>query len=142
MHMNTQRFTRHTLSMNTSRICQPVMCMDNIEIVCTCNDTSNNRIIINLFVQISRITSRKIHCTKVVDIHIIKVGIDVLTQLEVKFWRHNITKTILHIIIAKFTISDWHMIHCHNLSVGMVFITKRMWQAEDCLNITLRMQTF
>ena len=91
--------------------------------------------------QIPWITAGEVHRPEVVDVHVIEVGIDVLTQLEVQFRRHQIAETVFHIVIAKFTIGDGYMIHCHNVSKRVVLITERMRQAEDCLDIPLCMKS-
>ena len=42
MDMDNQFLSRYLLSMDTGRICQPVMRVDDIELFCTCNNTGYN----------------------------------------------------------------------------------------------------
>ena len=60
MNMDYQRLTTHIFSVNTRRISQPVVRMDDIILFRTSDYSRNDRIVIDLFQKIIRITSGKL----------------------------------------------------------------------------------
>ena len=63
MNMDYLRLTTHIFSVNTRRISQPVMRMDDIILFRTSDYSRNDRIVINLFQKIIRITSGELKAT-------------------------------------------------------------------------------
>ena len=142
MHMNTKWFSRHLFSMYTRRIGQPIVCMDDIEIKCACYNTSYDRIVVDFFVQISGISSCKLHTSQVVDMHVIKVSIDVIAQLIIEFCRHNIAYARLECVGIDIAPCNRHTIHGHDVCRRLVFIAKGLGQAKRNIHVALDMQSF
>ena len=71
MHVNNQRFTAHLLGVNTGRIGEPIMGMNDIELNRTGNHPGYNRVIIYLLHQIIGVTSRKFDTTQIIGFKII-----------------------------------------------------------------------
>ena len=63
MDVDAQGLAAHLLGMNTCRIGQPVVGMDNIVVQGTRHDACYNRVVIDFLVQIARITTSKLHST-------------------------------------------------------------------------------
>ena len=142
MNVDTQGLTTHLLSMDTSGEGEPIVCVDDIKLLSTRHLTCNDRVVIDLLMQIAGITSSKLHRPEIVHVHIVKVSIDMLTQLEIIVGIHDVAHTLLHIIVIYITISNGHSIHGNDTAGMLALITKRMWQAEHCLNIALGFQAF
>ena len=52
MHMDTQRLTAYILRMDSSRTCQPVVGMNDIEVLSACHHTCYHRVVVDLLVQV------------------------------------------------------------------------------------------
>lgn len=85
MHMDTKRFAAHHLGVHTGRISQPVMRMNNVELLLTGYYSGNNRKIVDFLVQISRITSCKLHTSQIIDMHIGEIGINMVAERIIFF---------------------------------------------------------
>ena len=65
-----------------------------------------------------------------------------ITQLEIVVRIHNVTHTLLHVVVIDITPSNGHSVHGHDTTGMLTLITKRMRQTEHRLNIALSFQTF
>ena len=115
MHMNAQWTSTHHLGMYTSRISQPVVCMDNVELFLAGYYTGYNGEVVDLFMQIARITSSKLHTSQVVDMQIREISINMVTISIIFFWRHLSVKTRLQVIVVHIPPYNRNLIHPHNL---------------------------
>src|SRR5574344_2319208 len=123
--------------MYACRICQPVMCMNDIEILLTSNNSCNNRVIINLLMQIVRIATTELHASQVIYIHIVKVGIYMVAQTEIQLRIHNITYPALNIIIIDITPCDWNIIHCYYVHKATILIPPWFRETECYVHVAL-----
>ena len=140
MYVNAQWLSTHSLGMNTSRECQPVVGVNNIKFFATGNNSGNDTVVVDLVVEIRWITTGKVHTAEVVHVHIIKVSIDVVTVAEIVIRIHNVAYALLYIVVIYITPSNRHTVHSHNLTCTAVLITKRMRQTQCNIDITLGMQ--
>ena len=142
MHMDAERLSTHILGMDSSRIGQPVMSMNDIELFRTSHNTGNHRIVVDLIVQVTGITTCKLHGTQIIDVHIVEVGIDMLTKFVIVIRIHDVTHAILHIIVVNITVGNRHRIHGNDAGGMRLFISEWMRQTECNLDVTLSLQTF
>ena len=142
MYVNAERLTAHILGMDTSWIGKPIMSMNDIELFGSCHNASNYRVVVDLIVQIAGITTGKLHSTQIIDVHIIEVCVDMLTEFKIVVGIHYVTHTTLHIVVVNITIGNRHGIHGNDASRMRFFITKRMRQTKCNLYIALSFQTF
>ena len=126
--------------MDTSGEGKPVVRMDDIELLGTGHLTGNDRVIINLLVQVAGITTSKLHSTEVVNVHIIEIGIDMITELEIVIRIHDVAHALLHIIVAYIAIGNRYGIHSHNATGVLTLIAKGVRQAQHRLDIALSLQ--
>ena len=140
--MDTERLTTDLLGMDTSGEGQPVVSVDDVKLLGTGHLTGDDRVVVNLLVQIARITAGKLHRTQIVHVHIVKVCVDMITQLEIVVRIHNVTHTLLHVVVIDITPGNGHSVHGHDTTGMLTLITKRMRQTEHRLNIALSFQTF
>ena len=141
MNVDTQGLATHLLGMDTGREGQPVVGMDDIKLLSAGHLTSDNRVVVDFLMQVTWITAGKLHRAKVIDVHIVEVGIDMLTQLEIIVRIHDVTHALLHVVVIDITISNGHSVHSHDTTGMLTLITKRMRQAEHRLNVALSLQT-
>ena len=79
MHVDHQRLTRYLFGMQTGRICQPIVWVYDIKLLLTGYHAGHNGIIIDLFMQIVRITPREFDASQVICMQIIEIGINMIT---------------------------------------------------------------
>ena len=126
VNMDAQGLTTNLLGMYACWISQPVVCMNDIIVKCTSYDTCNNRVIINLLMQIPRIATSKLHSAKIIDMHVIEISIQMVTQTEIEIRIHDVANTFANIISRYVAICNRHSIHCHDMGGLTLLITKRM----------------
>ena len=139
--MDTERLSADFLGMNSCRICQPIMCMNNIKVLCTCHDSGNYGVVVYLIMKIRRIATGKFHTSEVIHIHIVKIRIEMVPQAKIVIRIHHIADSVLYVIIIYISPSNRHAIHGNNPCRRMIFITERFWQAQGYIHIPLGMQT-
>ena len=142
MHMDTQRLTAYILRMDSSRIRQPVVSMNDIEVLRACHHTCYHRVVVDLLVQVRRIAASELHATEVVDIHVVEIRIDILAQLIVVVGVHDIPHPTLNIVTVHIPPGNGHRIHGNDTCSMLLLITKRMRQTKCDLNVALRLQSF
>ena len=98
VHMNHQWFARHLLGMNSCRIRQPVVRMNDIKLLLTRYHPGNDRIVIDLFMQIVRITSGKFDASQIIRIETTEVSVDMVAQVIEQLRVHIASYTSFHII--------------------------------------------
>ena len=141
VNVDTQWLTTNVLGMDSSRISQPVVCMNDVEFLRTSHNTCNDGIIIDFLMQVAGIATCKFHTSQVVDIHVIEIRVDMVTILEVIFRTHDIAYPTVDIIILYVAPCDRHSIHGNNLTCRTVFVAPWFGQAKNRINITLCMKT-
>ena len=141
MHVDTQRLAAHLLGMNTSGEGQPIVSVDDIKLFGTGHLTSDDRVVVDLLVQVAGIAACKLHRTEVVDVHIIEVGIDMVTKLEIVVGIHDITHTLTYIVIVHIAPGDGNGVHSNDAAGMLALITEGMRQAEGDIHIALSLQT-
>ena len=140
MYMDAQWLATHSLGMDTSRECQPVVGVDNIKFFATGYNASDDAVVVDLIVEIRWITAGKIHTAEVIHVHIVKVGIDVVTVAEIVIRIHDVAHTLLHIVMIDVAPGDRHTVHSHKFTCTAVLITERMRQTQCNIDISLGMQ--
>ena len=55
--MDNQRFATHILRMDTSRIGQPIMRMDDVVLLLACDDASHDGVVVDFLVEVLRIAT-------------------------------------------------------------------------------------
>ena len=141
MHVDAKRLSTYLLGMDTGRISQPIVCMNDIKVKGTCHNTCDNGVVVNLLMQVSWITSSKLHGTEIIHMHVVEVRIDMVTQLEIEIRIHDVTYTVTDIVITDITPCYRHGIHGNDVTSVTLFITKRFRQAERDIHITLGMKS-
>ena len=141
MNVDAQGLAADLLGMDAGRIGQPIVGMDDVVVKRTSHHASNNRIVIDFLMQIAWITARKLHGAKVVDVHVVEVGIQVFAQTEIEVGIHNVAHTLANIVGRHVAIGNGHRIHGHNVACRAVFIAKRFGQTERNIHIALGIET-
>ena len=87
MYVNAEGLAAYHLGMYAGRIGQPVVGMDDVELLLAGYYTSNDGEVVDLFVQVARIATGKLHATQVVDVHIGEVCINMVAEGVILFGR-------------------------------------------------------
>ncbi len=96
--VDAQRLSAHLLGVDASRIGQPVVCMDDVVVECACHHTCDNRVIVDFLMQVSWITTGKLHRTKVVDVHVVEISIQMVAQAEIQIRIHDVAHPFADIV--------------------------------------------
>ena len=137
VHMDNQRFSWNLLSMNTCRISQPVVWVNNIKLLLTSYHTGYNRIVVDFFMQIIRISSWEFHATQIIGMHIIEVCINMVAQVIIKLRIHIMSYSIFYIIPLYVTPYNRHTVHSYNTQETLVFVSPRLRNTESNFHIFL-----
>jgi hypothetical protein len=139
--VDAEWFARYLLSVDTSREGKPVVSVDDVKLLCAGHLTCDDRVVVDLLVKIARLTSGKLHSTEIIHVHVVEVGIDMLTELEIVVRIHDITHTLLDIIIVYIAVCNRHSIHGNDTTSMLTLITERMRQTKRDVHVALSLQT-
>lgn len=89
--------------------------MDDVEVDGARNDSGNDGVVVNLLMKISGIASGKLHRSEIIDIHIVKVGVDMVAQLEVEVGVHDIADPAVDIVPIDIAPCYWNAVHGYNI---------------------------
>ncbi len=142
MDVYAQGLATDVLGMDAGRIGQPVVRMNNVKLLGAGNHASDDRIVVDFLMQVAGIATGKLHSAQIIHMHVVEIGINMLTQLEIIVGIHHVTHAILHIVVADITPGDRHGIHGHDAASSLTLIAKRMWQTEHSLDVALCLQSF
>ena len=126
--------------MHTSREGEPVVGMNNVELLRACQHASDDREIVNLIMQIARIAPSEAHTTEVVkSLHVIEISIDVIAETIVVFsgMTH---EAVFDVVILHIAPGDRHLTHVNDFEK---FLLVACWlrHTECGLHIALYRQT-
>jgi len=141
VHVNAQRLAAHLLGMYAGRVGQPVVGMDDVKLLGPRHHAGNDRIVVDLFVQIAGIASREIHTPQVIDLHIVEIGVYMRPIPIVFVGIHDVSHARLHIVVVHVSVHNGYAIHRHDARVGMVFVSPRLGKTEYGLHVALRVQS-
>ena len=137
MYVYAQRFAAYLLGMYAGREGKPVVCVNDVKLFRPCHHTGNDRVVVYLVMQVGRITTCKIHASQVVDMHVVEVGIDMVTIAEIIVGVHDVSHPLLHIVVVDIAPGYRHTVHGHYLGGTAVFVAEGMRQTERDVYIAL-----
>ena len=120
VYMNAERFATHLLGVHACRISEPIMGMDDIELLTARQHSSDDGKIVYLLVKIGRIASSKADTAQIVEtLQIVEIGIKMVTEPIIILCRvaH---ETILYMIVLDISPDNWHLAHINNLEKGLL----------------------
>ena len=144
MYVYHQRFTGHSFSSDTRSIGQPVVSMDHIELLLSCNRSSNQSITSHFFHQISPVfTGKLIFVLKFNPIFFASfqntlihfpgkcLGIHIRHQIRAYLHKIDIFPIFLHIMVL---VQRLHITGVNNFGSTLIFITARFRHDEEHFN--------
>ena len=117
------------------------MSMDNVKLHGASHDAGNNRVVIDFLVKVAGIAACKLHSAKVVDVHVVEVGIQMVAQTEIEVRVHDVTHTVANVVVADVAPGNRHRIHGHNLAGRAVLVAEGFGQTERDVHVALCVQT-
>jgi len=140
--MYAQRFAADLFGIDACGISQPVVSVDNIELLRPRHHTGDDRVVVDLVVEIGGIAARKVHASQIVDVHIVEVGIDMVTEVVVFFRAHQVADALFDVVVVDISPCDGHTVHGHDVRKGVILIAPGLRQAEGDVDIALSVQSF
>ena len=98
-------------------------------------------VVVDLLVEVGRVSACKLHGSQFVDVHVAEVGIDMVAQPVVVVGRHQSAEPLLHEAIVHVAPYDRHAVHGHDPAVGLVLVAKGMRQTERDIDVALRVES-
>ena len=141
VHVDTQRLAAHLLGVDACGIGEPVVGVDDVELLATRHHTGNDRIIVDFLVQIARVTACKLHATQVVDMHKVEVGIDMVAVSVIIVGIHEVAHPTAYVVEVDIAVSDGHTVHRNDARVGAVLVAPWLRQAERYVDVALCVKT-
>ena len=141
MDMYDQRCARQLLCVDSSRICQPVMRMNDVKLLLTCNDTCDDTVVIDFFIQIVRITPGELYATNIISVDITEIRIDVVTQRIVEFRENPSVCTFCNLLRIHIMPYHRHAVHRNDFQETLIFVAPWLRQAESDIHIWLHRQS-
>ena len=142
VHMDAQRFAAHHLGMHAGGIRQPVVRVDNVELLLAGHHACDDGEVVDLIIQVGRIAACKLHAADVIDVHVREIGIDMVAQVVVRFRRHAGSQTVLQPLqplIIHIAPNDGHLVHADDVQ-EVFFIAARFGHTERGLHVSLHAQ--
>ena len=142
MNMNYHWFTANTFSVQSRRVSQPVVSMNNIKIISTSNYTGNYRIVISLLKYIVWITTRKLNTTQVVCMHIVEISINIIPQFKILLGIHKLFESRFNSSFRHILPHNGSIIGTNNLHKALVFVPPGLRNNKYGFQIFLLCHTF
>ena len=114
--------------------------MNDVKLLSASHHSSNDAVVIDFFVQVTRVATSKLHASKVVDMHIVEVRIDVLTIAIEVIWRHDVADALLYVVVVDIAPRNGHAVHADNLARIALFVAKGTRQTENGVDVALSVQ--
>ena len=116
MHVDHQRLSTHVFRMDTRRIGQPVVRMDNVILLSTCDHTRYDGVVVDLLQQVVGITTGKLHATQIIHMAVAEVRINMVTIPIILLGIHTCLRhLLLHIGGIHIFPNDRHMVDTYDL---------------------------
>ena len=141
VYVYAKRFAAHLLGVYSCRISEPVVGVDDVIFLRPSHHSCHDGVVVYLLVKVVRVASGELHAPQIVHVHVVEVGIYVVAQSIVVVRTHHVAHTTLHVFIVNVAPCYRHSVHCHNVSVSLVFVAPRFGQTESYLYVTLSVQS-
>ena len=142
MNVNHQWLACDLLGVNTGRIGEPVVRVDNIAWNGACNHTSHNRIIVDFLNEVIGVTTGELDAAQVVGVHIIEITVDVISQIKISLRVHHIADTALHIFAAHVAPCDRRGVGANDSCKSLLFVAPRLGYNECDVHVAAIVHTF
>ena len=141
VYVDDEGLAAHLLGVDACGIGEPVVGVDDVELLATRHHTGNDRIIVDFLVQIARVTACKLHATQVVDMHKVEVGIDMVAVSVIIVGIHEVANPTAYVVEVDVAVSDGHTVHRNDARVGAVLVAPWLRQAERYVDVALCVKT-
>ena len=113
VYMYDERLPRHLFGVDTRRIGQPVVGVDDIYLFGTCDYTCYDGVVVDLLQKVIGILARELKAAKVIRPTVGEVSIDMIPQMVVHLWAHFARETLSYVLIGYISV-DYGGITCTN----------------------------
>ena len=121
--------------MDTGRICQPVVRVDDVEIKRTGDHACNNRIVVDFFKKIVGIASRELYAAQIIGAHIVEIGINMVAEAVVQLRTHQTAYAGVDIVAVDIAPCHRHLRATDYVGEAFVFIAERLGDDEGYVHV-------
>ena len=137
VHVNHQGTSAHLFGVDAGRIGEPVVGMDNVVLLLSGNDASHDGIVVDFFLQVVGIFSRKLDAAQIVGLAIGEVSIDVVAQGIVLFRCHARAEAFFDVVVVHISPNDGCFAQADDVHKTLIFVAPRFRNAEGDVHIGL-----
>ena len=140
MDMDAEGLSTHHFGMDASWIGQPVVRMDEVELLASCQHACNDGEVVDFFVQVAWIASGEANAAHVVEsLQVVEVRIEMVTEAVVVLCRMT-DEAVLDVVVPDIAPNDGHLAHVDYLEEVLLF-SCRLWHTEGRLHVPLQAQS-
>ena len=137
MHMDAQWLSAYHLGMYTCGVCEPVVSVNQVELLTTGQNARDDAEVVDLVVQIAGITTGKLDAAHIVEaLQIIEIGIEMVAETIVVLGRVA-NEPILNPVIIDIAPYNRNLTHVYNFQEPLLF-ARGLGQTEGSLYIALK----
>src|SRR5690554_706076 len=137
MYVDNQRFSTYVLGMQTGRVGEPVVGVNDVVLISPRNNTGYDGVVVGLLQDIARVPARELQTTKIVGIHVVEVGIYVVTHPEILLWIHELFESRLYRFPADIPPHDGRIVAADYLQKTLIFVAPGLGNNKQYLHIFL-----
>ena len=136
--VDDHRLATHVFGVDTCWIGEPVVGMDDVELLPACDDACADGVIVDFFQEVVRISAGKLDATQIVHMHVIEICVDVVAQFVVFLRVHDGTHPVLEGFITGIAPNNGRVPGSGYLEEALVFVAVRFWYHKDDIQVGLQ----
>ena len=140
VNVDAERLAAHHLGMNASGIGEPVVRMDEVELLAPCQHAGDDGEVVDFFMQVARIAPGKADAAHVVEaLQVVEVGIEVVAEAVVVLCRMAY-EAVLDVVVPHVAPNDGYLAHVNYLE-ELLLLSRWFRHTEGRLDVSLQAQS-
>ena len=137
VHVDHQGASAHLLGVDASRIGEPVVGVNDVILLLSGDDTSHDGVVVDFFLEVVGIFSRKLDATQIVGLAIGEISVDVVAEGVVLFGRHACAEAFFDVVVVHIAPHDGRFAQPDEVHKTFIFVAPRLRNAEGYVHVGL-----